>query len=342
MVSTNSGKTTIVLDAMGGDYAPAAPVEGAVLAAREWGLPICLVGRQSEVEAELTKHDHAGLPITVVHASEVIEMAEHPATAARSKRDSSIVVGLNLVKQGQAGAFVSMGNTGAVMAASLFHLGRIKGVKRPALSTIFPTQTGFAFMLDIGANADCKPEYLVQFAQMGTIYAQRALGIANPRVGIVSMGEEEGKGNELVKETYSLLKASGLHFVGNVEGKDIPLGLADVVVTDGFTGNVIVKTAEGVAKLMGDFIREELSRDWRAKLGGLLAKPALKRMAKRIDYREFGGAVLLGVEGIVIIGHGRSSGRAVRSALHVAARAAEARVVEMIREGLAAQAEESE
>jgi len=324
---------------MGGDVVPSVPVEGAVLAARDLGVNIILTGPQELVAAELARHEHAGLPITVVHAEEVIEMADHAAASARSKRNSSINIGLDLVKQGQAQAFVSMGSTGAVMAAALLGgLGRIRGVKRPALSSVFPTRSGFCFLLDIGANADCKPEYLYQFGLMGSIYAERALGVANPRVGIVSTGEEEGKGSELVRDAYQLLKQSGLNFVGNVEGKEVAAGAADVVVTDGFTGNVIIKMSEAVAGLMQAWIKEEIYRSPISKLGGLLAKGAFKRVGKKLDYSEFGGGVLLGVDGIVIIGHGRSNAWAMHSAVRVAAQAVRNQVVETIRQGLAAEA----
>jgi glycerol-3-phosphate acyltransferase PlsX len=319
---------------MGGDNAPVATVEGAVLASREFDLPIILTGRPEVIEAELAKHDHAGLPITIVPASEVIEMTDHPAQAAKRKKDSSMVVGLNLVKSGEASAFASMGNTGAVMAASLFRLGRIKGIKRPANSTVFPTRDGHCFILDVGANAECRPEYLYQFAVMGSIYVERVLEIPNPRVGIISNGEEEGKGNDLVKETFPLLKESKLNFIGNVEGRDVPAGLADVVVTDGFTGNVMVKGFEGIAKMMKELIKEELYRSPISMLGGLLARGAFNRIAKRTDYREYGGAALLGVDGVVIIGHGRSDSRAVRSALRVASQAVESGVVEAIKQGI--------
>jgi len=331
-------KLTVVVDAMGGDVVPSVPVEGAVLGAREFGVNVILTGPQDVVNAELAKHDHAGLPIRVHHADEVVEMTDHAAASARGKRESSIGVGLNLVKQGEAQAFVSMGNTGAVMAAALLGgLGRIRGVKRPALCTVFPTKKGFCVLLDTGANADCRPEYLAQFGLMGSVYARSILNIENPRVGIVSNGEEEGKGSELVKESFGLLKASGLNFIGNVEGKDIFEHLADVVVTDGFTGNVIIKTSEGVAKLITNGLREELMRTTLSKIGGLLAKSAFVRAGKRMDYTEFGGAVLLGVDGIVIVGHGRSNARAVRSAVRVAAQAARHGVVESIRQGIAAQ-----
>ena len=241
----------IVVDAMGGDQAPAVVVDGAVRAARESDIEVILVGQRGLVQAELEKHSTAGLPLTLIHASEVIEMHEHPAAAVKAKKDNSMIVGMEMVKRREADAFFTAGNSGGALAAALFRLGRIRGVKRPALSTVFPSQTpqGFCFILDIGANTDCRPEYLLQFAMMGSVYAERVLGIPNPRVAIVSNGEEEGKGNQLVQETVPLLKASPLNFVGNAEGKDILRGLADVIVTDGFTGNVIIKLAEGVSRL---------------------------------------------------------------------------------------------
>ncbi|NLE75628.1 MAG: phosphate acyltransferase PlsX, partial [Chloroflexi bacterium] len=229
--------TKIVLDAMGGDHAPQAPVEGAVLAARDLALEVVLVGREEEVRRELANHRAEGLPVSVVQASQVVEMDEHPAMAVRRKRDASMVVGMDLLKHGEVDAFVSMGNTGAVLTAALLGLGRIPGVKRPALSTVYPTVKGFRLVLDIGANTDCRPLWLQQFAIMGSVYAQRVLGIADPGVGLLSNGEEESKGSQLVQETHGLLKATpGIRFIGNVEGKDVTAGVADVVVTDGFTG----------------------------------------------------------------------------------------------------------
>ncbi|HOG48304.1 MAG TPA: phosphate acyltransferase PlsX [Anaerolineae bacterium] len=326
----------IVLDAMGGDYAPAAVVDGGVQAAREFGVEVVLAGRREAIEPELAKHDTAGLQLPIVHASQVIEMDEHPALVAKAKRDSSMVVGMQLVRQGEADAFVTMGNSGGALAVALFHLGRLKGIKRPALSSVFPTVKGPAFLIDLGANADCKPEYLLQFAVMGSVYAERVLGIANPRVGLVSNGEEEGKGNSLVQETTPLLKASGLNFVGNVEGKDVPAGLADVIVTDGFTGNVIVKISEGVAAMILEVLEREIKARPVAMAGALLAKPAFRAVKRALDYSEYGGAALLGVNGIVIVGHGRSNAKAVKSALRVAKVAIESKVLDAIRSGVQA------
>jgi len=246
-----------------------------------------------------------------------------------------MVVGMNLLKSGEADAFMSAGNSGGVLAAALFRLGRIPGIKRPALSTVFPTQKGFTFILDIGANTDCKPLYLQQFGIMGSIYAERVLGVPNPRVGIVSNGEEPGKGSMLVQEAFELLKGSNLNFIGNVEGKDIPAGMADVVVTDGFTGNVIIKLAEGAAALMLGIIGEEIRRRKVAALGALLAKPAFRAVKHRLDYAEYGGAPLLGVDGVVIIAHGRSNAKAICNAIRVAERAVNGKIVEQIKSGVA-------
>jgi glycerol-3-phosphate acyltransferase PlsX len=325
----------IVVDAMGSDRHPQPDVEAAVQAAREYGIEIVLVGQKDVVEPELAKHDLSGLAVSLVHASQVIEMKEHPATAAKSKKDSSMVVGMTMLKRGQVDAFVSAGNSGGVLAVALFYLGRIKGVKRPALSTVFPTRKGHCFLLDVGANADCRPLYLLQFAMMGSVYAERVLGVADPRVAIVSNGEEEGKGNMLVQEAYPLLKAGGLNFVGNAEGKDIPAGLADVVVTDGFSGNVIIKLAEGLSRFLQDLIEEEIRSRPLTALGGFLARPAFKQVKKRTDYREYGGGPLLGVDGIVIVAHGRSDSLAIKNAIRVAKQAVEADTLNAIRDGIA-------
>jgi len=295
---------------------------------------VILVGREEDVQRELARYDTSGLSLPIVHASQVIEMEEHPAAAVKAKQDSSMVVGMGLIKRGEADAFVSAGNSGGVMAAALFSLGRIRGIKRPALSTVYPTTPGLCFMLDVGANTDCKPEYLFQFAYMGVAYAERVLGIANPRVGIVSNGEEEGKGSILVQEAYQLLKKSGLNFIGNVEGKDIPAGMADVVVTDGFTGNVIGKLSEGLAASLLSVIKEEIKKSPIATVGALLSRPAFDKVKKRLDYAEFGGAPLLGVDGVVIVAHGRSNAKAIKNAVRVAKQAVEGGMLAAIKEGL--------
>ena len=327
----------IAIDAMGGDRAPAVVVEGAVQAARDFGLEIILVGQRGAVQAELEKHDTAGLALTLKHASQVLEMHEHPAAAVKAKKDCSMVVAIDLVKHRDADAFFTAGNSGGALAASLFRLGRIRGIKRPALSTVFPSQTpqGYCFLLDIGANADCRPEYLLQFAIMGSIYAERVLGILNPRVAIVSNGEEEGKGNQLVRETVPLLQAGSFNFVGNAEGRDISWGIADVIVTDGFTGNVVLKLAEGVAKYLLDLLKKEITGRQVSKVGAMLAKPAFDEAKRRLDYREYGGAPLLGIDGVVIIGHGRSDAMAIRNGVRLAAQTAEDGVVNAIKQGMA-------
>jgi len=324
----------IILDAMGGDYAPQVAVEGAVMAARELGVEVILVGREDVIRAELAKHNTSGLSLPIVHASQVIEMQEHPAAAVKAKPDSSMVVGMKMLKRGEADAFVSAGNSGGVLAAAIFHLGRIKGIKRPALATPYPTTKGFCFLIDVGANTDCKPDYLLQFALMGHVYAERVMGIKNPRIGLLSNGEEETKGTMVVQEAHQLLKASGLNFIGNVEGKDIPAGMADVVVSDGFTGNVVVKLSEGLAMALMGVIKEEIKKRPLAILGGLLARPAFKAVAKRLDYREYGGGPLLGVDGVVIVAHGRSDAIAIKNAIRAAKKAVEGGILKAIKEGL--------
>jgi glycerol-3-phosphate acyltransferase PlsX len=324
----------IAVDAMGSDDHPLPDVEGALWAARDYGVEIVLVGKQEVIEPELAKHDRAGLPISIVHAGQVVEMEEHPAAAVRSKKDASMVVAMKMLKQGQVDAFVSAGNSGGVLASALFYLGRIKGVKRPALSSVFPTRRGPCFMLDLGANTDCKPQYLLQFAIMGSVYAERVLGVDRPRVAIVSNGEEEGKGSLLVQESYPLLKASGLNFVGNAEGKDIPAGIADVIVTDGFTGNVIVKLSEGIASFLLGMIKEEIKSRPLASVGALLAKPAFEAVSMRLDYREYGGGALLGVDGMVIVAHGRSDSLAIKRAIRTAKQSVEQGALDAIRSGI--------
>ncbi len=326
----------IVLDAMGTDDYPAPDVAGAVMAAREWGDEIVLVGREDAIRQELAQLDAGGLKLEVVHASDVIEMDDEPAWAAREKKDSSMHVGMTLVREGQADAYVTAGNTGAVLAVATLHtLRRIRGIKRPALATILPLPAGRFVALDIGANADCRPEYLLQFALMGHIYARAVLGCERPRVALLSNGEEPGKGNTLIKETTKLLSASGLNFIGNIEPKEAATGHADVVVTDGFSGNIFIKTTEATAKMLTDLIREEIRASLVTTVGGLLAKPAFRRMARRVDPFEVGGGPLLGVNGVVIVAHGRSNARAIKNAIGQARLAVQGRVVEAIREGLA-------
>jgi glycerol-3-phosphate acyltransferase PlsX len=361
----------VALDAMGGDHAPSAPVAGAVAAAREYGLAVDLVGPADLLRAELARHRARDLPITIVDAPDVIGMADTPTTTVRQKEQSSLRVGLRQVAHHTADAFVSAGNTGAVMFAALLELKRIRGVARPALGAVMPTARGHCLILDVGANAECKPEYLAQFAVMGVDYVQGVLGIAEPRVGLLSIGEESGKGNQLVRESHALLAELPLRFIGNVEGKDIPLGNADVVVTDGFTGNVVLKFAEGTPRALARIVRAELLPHKPERIGlpllagsallaaltpplrrpavalagaavvggGLLAlgfAPAVTRLMRRLDWAEHGGVPLLGVNGVCIIAHGRSHPRALKNALRVAGEAAAGDVVGHIATGMRA------
>ncbi len=328
----------IVVDAMGSDSYPAPDVEGAVLAAREWNDTIILVGKEDLIRAELKKHDTSGLNIEVVHAGEVIEMTDKPADVVRGKPDSSMHIGMNLVKIGEADAYVTAGNTGGVLAvATLRALKRIKGIQRPALTAIFPNLTGMIMAADIGANADCKPEYLLQFAFMTSIFARQAMGIENPRVALLSNGEEEGKGNELVKGTIPLMRGqSAVNYVGNMEPKEVLAGETDIVIHDGFTGNVFIKSIESTASMVGKLIKKEIRAGAITSVGGLLAKPAFGRVSKHTDPFEVGGAPLLGLNGIVIVAHGRSNGGAIKNAVRQARRAAAGNVIEAIREGIPA------
>ncbi|NLT72981.1 MAG: phosphate acyltransferase PlsX [Chloroflexi bacterium] len=331
----------IALDAMGSDHAPGVDVRGAVRAARRFGYEITLVGREPEIRATLAQENTEGLALSVVNASQVVDMAEHPAQAVRAKKDASIVVAMGLIRDGAADALVSAGNSGGVLAASLAsagRIGRIQGVQRPAISTILPTLQGPVFMLDIGANTDCKPEWLVQFAIMGAAYAEHVLRIERPRVALLSNGEEKTKGSALVQETHELLArfCPDLNLIGNAEGKDITQGLADVIVTDGFTGNVAVKTAEGTASMLLKVLSTEIKSRPLAMLGGLLAKPAFRAVRKRLDYREYGGGLLLGVNGIVVIAHGRSDELAIENAIGVAGAAHMASIVPLIAERISA------
>ena len=328
--------TRIVVDAMGSDAYPTPDVVGAVMAAREYGVEIILVGDQDKIKPILDAQKPGSLPIRVVHAAEMLTMedkGEQLAFKARHKdAQNSMAMGMDLVKKGEADAFVTAGNTGAGMVTALFRLGRLRGVDRPAVAPVFPTATGTCVVLDIGANPDCKPENLLQFAIMGSAYAEKVRHVSNPKVGLVSNGEEEGKGNELVRATSPLLKNSGLNYYGNVEGKEVIGGKVDVAVTDGFVGNVMLKTAEAVGKLILDQVKSSIKNGGPlAMLGGLLVRPALGSIRKLLDPSEQGAAILLGVNGLVLIGHGRSDATAIKSAIRLAKEAAEANVVGEIR-----------
>lgn len=324
---------------MGSDNYPTPDVEGAVMAAREYNVEIILTGDASKIQPMLDSANIAGLPIRVVHAPEMLTMhdkGEDLVMKARHKdAQNSMAVGLDMVKRGEADAFVTAGNTGAAMVTSLFRLGRIRGVDRPALAPVFPTATGTCIVLDIGANPDCKPENLMQFGIMGSVYAERARGVKNPRVGLISNGEEAGKGSELVKGAYPLLAGAKLNFIGNVEGKEVFGGQADVAVTDGFTGNVLLKSTEAVAKLIIEKIKAAIKGGGPlAMLGGILVKPALGKIKKMLDPSEEGAAPLLGVNGLVFIGHGRSDALAIKNAIRVAKEAAESKVLDAMKSAI--------
>lgn len=308
----------IVLDAMGSDNHPEPELYAAVEAANRWKDPIYLTGPASLLKERLEPLNPPADLIKIVHAPEVLSMTDKPARAAKGKAQSSMAVGIDLIKQGKADAFVTAGNTGGAMANALFRLGRIRGLKRPGLGTVFPVRGGRAIIIDIGANADCRPRYLLQFAKLGSVYAEVVLGKANPRVGLISNGEEAGKGNDLVKATYPLLEKSGLNFIGNIEPKEFFSGEADVAVTDGFTGNVLVKTSEAVASLISDLIRNEIKSTVRTSIGGLLARPAFDRIGEILDPAEYGAAPLLGIRGLVFVGHGRSNAKAIINAIRIA------------------------
>ncbi len=331
--------TCIVVDAMGSDDYPVPDDVGAVMAARDYGVEIILVGDEAKIKPVLAAQSAGALPIQIRHAPEMLTMedkGEELAFKARHREaKNSMAVGIDLVKSGEADAFVTAGNTGAAMVTALFRLGRLRGVERPAVAPIFPTSTGTCVVLDVGANPDCKPENLVQFAIMGSVYAEKVRGVKNPRVGLVSNGEEEGKGNELVRATAPLLRDSGLNYYGNVEGKEIFGGKVDVVVADGFVGNVILKTAEAVGRLILEQVKTAIKQGGPfAMVGGLLIKPALGRIKQLLDPSEQGAAVLLGVNGLVLIGHGRSDAAAIKSAVRLAQDAAEADVVAAIRSAI--------
>ncbi len=302
---------------------------------REYSDSVILVGKRERITEEISRYKGSSAALGIQEASEVVEMDESPSTALRRKKDSSIRVGIDLVKRGEASAFVSAGNTGAVMATAMVILGNLPEVERPAIATVMPTLKGNCILLDVGANVDCKPRQLLEFAIMGNIYAKDILGKGKPRVGLLSIGEEETKGNELTKETYKALEEeTSLIFAGMVEGRDLFSGNVDVVVCDGFTGNVALKFSEALAEMIGALLREEFSKTLASRLGYLLTRPAFERFRRRVDYSEYGGAPLLGVNGICIISHGRSTAKAIKNALRVAGECVHNRVLEHIREGV--------
>lgn len=325
----------LALDAMGGDLAPAATVGGAVQAARELGLRIILVGREDEIREELERQGATGeRGIEIHHAPDVVEMHDAPRVVFRRKDQSSLRVGARLVKEGEAVGLISAGNTGATMASMILETGKLEGLDRPGIAMIYPTEKNQAVIIDVGANVDCKPHHLQQFAVMGSVYFRTVFGGDEPRVGILNIGEEEGKGNELTKGAHALLQDSGLNFVGNVEGKDLFHDAADVVVCDGFIGNVLLKVSENLAVTFGHFLEQAIRTSWLATAGFLLARPAIRTFMKRVDYSEYGGLPLLGSRGICIICHGRSNPKAIRNALRVASEFHQAGVNHRIEEML--------
>jgi glycerol-3-phosphate acyltransferase PlsX len=320
---------------MGGDHAPTVNIDGAVETVRESeDIHVTLVGDEATIRKELKSRKYNAGRISIMHASQVVEMHESPSLAIRKKRDSSIRVGIGLVKSGKADAFVSAGHSGAVMGASLLLLGMSKGVDRPAIATLMPNLRDKFLLLDVGANVDCSPENLHQFALMGNIYYQLILGREKPKVGLLGIGEEDIKGNELTKEAFKLIKQSSLNFIGNIEGRDIFSGKADVVVCDGFTGNIALKISEGLAETIIKMLKREISGLTAGRLGYLMLKPAFRNFKKKTDYDEFGGAPLLGINGTSIISHGRSSSKAIRNALKVANDFSRKRVYEAISDAI--------
>lgn len=325
----------IALDAMGGDHAPQEIVLGGLAALQQYDFleKLYLVGQRDKIEAVLAEQSHVDrTKLEIVEASEVIEMADHPANTYRKKKDASITVATRLVKEGTADAVVSAGSTGGQMVAALFGLGRVKGVSRPAIGCMIPTLTGGRLLVDAGANTNVDEKNLVQFAQMGSIYMQQVVGIPTPKVGLINNGSEETKGSELTQAVYQQLKAQPtLNFIGNIEGRDVPAGTADVMVCDGFTGNVILKTMEGLAKAIMTMLEQEVMASVRCKAGALLMKPALRGLKHKMDYAEYGGAPLLGVNGVSVVCHGSSKAKAITKAIEVACHCCESNFVEKIK-----------
>ena len=320
----------IIVDAMGGDNAPMAPVEAAVRAVKELDVEIVLVGKKEVVEKELSAYDYPNDKISIANADEVITNHEEPAKAVRSKKNASVVVAANMLKKGEGDAMLSMGNTGALLASGLLIVGRIKGILRPALATLLPSAKGPKMLIDAGANTNCKPENLVQFGIMGSIYMKNVLGIESPTVGLMSNGEEEGKGDELTKETFPLLKKAPINFIGNIEGRDVMEGTADVITCDGFVGNVILKTVEGMGHVVSTKVKNIFMKNLFTKLGAIFVMGGLNEFKQSMDYREYGGAPLLGTKRPVIKVHGSSDGKAVFSAIRQAKKFVETNLIEEI------------
>ena len=327
-------KIVVAVDAMGGDNAPAVEVQGAVAAARRWGVSVVLVGDTERIEACLIDEATSGLDIRIQHASEVIGMKDSASDAIRKKKDSSVRVAFDLVRNGEAHAVVSAGNSGATLAVGMFRLKRIRGIDRPAIATIMPNMVDQTVVLDVGGTVDCKPAHLEQFALMGEIYAKSVLGKTRPRIGILSNGEEDSKGNDLTRQAHQLLKKTDLNYLGFIEGRDLFNGKVDVVVCDGFVGNIVLKVSEGLAEAISSMLRREIGSRFLAKIGYLLAKPAFAAFKKRIDYAEYGGAPLLGIQGTGMICHGGSAARAIMNAIGLARESVAQRVNDRLIEQL--------
>ncbi len=325
----------IAVDAMGGDHAPQVNVDGAIAAFREFGISTLLVGRSGQLTGLLEDSGFRGSEIEVVDAPEVVTMNEHPVAALRKKRNSSIRVAANCVRDGRAEGLVSAGNTGAAMVSAKMVIGTIEGVDRPALATVLPNLTGHCLLLDVGANPEAKTQHFKEFAVMGSIYAQLVFGKRSPSIGLMSIGEEDTKGSDRTKEAFKSLKETGLNFIGNVEGRDVFNGRVDVIVTDGFTGNVILKVSESLSEMVEQLLREEIKRTLKASVGFLLSRDAFRRFKTRLDYSEYGGAPLLGLKGCVIICHGRSSAKAVKNAIRLAAEFSRQHLAEKIQSAIA-------
>lgn len=324
----------IIIDAMGGDNGPIEVVKGAIDAIHEYGVSIILVGKEDIIENELKKYDYPKDKVEILNASDIITNEDDPAIAIRRKKESSMVVGAKALADGMGDGFLSAGSTGALLASGIFIVKRIEGIDRAALSVVYPTTKGFSLLLDAGANVDCKPEYLYQFALMGSVYMEKVMGVESPTIGLVNIGVEKGKGNLLSKETYEIIEKSQLNFKGNVEARDLPSGVADVIVSDGFVGNVILKLTEGMAISIFSILKKEFTRNFRTKLGAMLLKPELKNIKGMMDYREQGGAPLLGIRKPIVKAHGSSDAFAIKNAINQLKKFIEKDVIKIIEDNI--------
>ena len=305
----------LIIDGMGGDNSPVEIVKGTIEAVKEYGVNVIIVGKEDIIARELKKYNYPKEKVEILNATDIISNDEEPVTAIRRKKNSSMVVGLNALSEGIGDGFVSAGSTGALLAGGIFVVKRIHGIERAALSTVYPTTKGISLLLDAGANVDCKPEYINQFGIMGSIYMEKVMNIKSPKVGLVNIGSEKGKGNSLVKETYTLLENSNMNFIGNIEARDLPNGSVDVILCDGFVGNVVLKLTEGMAISIFSLLKEEFTKTFASKIGALLLKPQLKTLKKKMDYREYGGAPLLGIKKPIVKAHGSSDAYAFKNAI---------------------------